>query len=238
MKTFKIANINTQQHQAIFTKYIAMKAMYDATKVKLEKAGIFTKVFSAGNCDGLKNLDIDLQEYRASKKRLTQEVSDKLDELSKLGKKCLPDYREYLNKLSLQTSNIQREMEIIRNGILKYNNNQTDLARLYGKYYSTVKFGADLGVEVLSNRTGPVGQVISFLYGLTNETIGTITNAENADAWNFSGSLATPHLMAWDHITEDIAKTNKAVKTINHANSFLSGVLITKEFKDNLDKFE
>lgn len=68
MKSITIANINPQQHQDILSKYITSKAIYFATKVTLEKAGLFTQVFSLGNCHGLKNMDMNMQLFREAKK--------------------------------------------------------------------------------------------------------------------------------------------------------------------------
>ncbi|NEN23550.1 hypothetical protein G3O08_08555 [Cryomorpha ignava] len=238
MKSITIANINTQQHQGILSKYITSKAIYLATKVTLEKAGLFTQVFSLGNCDGLKNIDMDMQIFREAKKTITQEVKDDLTRISKQGRNCLPNYHKYLTIVSVRTTNIKKELDIVRKGVIQYNHNQSKWASLFGKLYSTIKLSADVGIELLSTRVGSAGMAISYMYGLASELATTIAEADKADFWSFSGSLAAPHLLAWDQSIKMVKQPTLGVKVIGGGLDVLPYVLITAGFLDNLAKFE
>ncbi len=239
MQSITIANINTRQHQGILTSYITSKAIYQATKVTLEKASLFTQVFSLGVCDGLKNLDMDMQVFTIAKKTIKQEVTDDLVRISNQGKKCLSMYQKYLTKIATQTFNYKKELDTVRKGVIQYNHNQSKWAGLFGKLYSTAKFASDTGIQILSTQFGPAGMAASYMYGMATELATTLADAENADVWSFSGTLAAPHLMAWEYSLELVKKPTFGVKIMQGTlKNVLPAVLITKEFSDNLAKFE
>ena len=238
MNSISIANINAQQHQAITTSYITSKAIYRATTVVLEKSNLFTQVFNTGNCDGLKNIDMDMQIFKDAKKRITQEVRDDLTRISKLGEKCLPTYRKYLTVISLKTSNIKKELDIVRKGVVQHNHNQSKWASLFGKLYSTSKLTTDVDINILSSRIGPAGMAVSHMYGMASKLTNSLTDAENSDVWSFSGTFPAPHLKVWNYALKTEKKPTLGVKVIGTDVDMLPYAIVTSEFLDNLAKFE
>lgn len=237
MESITIANINTRQHQGILTNYITSKALYQATKVTLEKADLFTQVFSAGNCDGLKSIDMDMQIFKGAKKTITQEVIDDLARISNQGKKCLPNYHKYLTVISLKTSNIKKELDIVRKGVIQHNHNQSNWASLLGNLYSNAKLTTDVGINVLLNRIGTAGMAVTYMYGIAAKLAHSLNDAENAEIWSFSGSSSASYLKIWRYL-EMIKQPTLGVKVIGASINLFPYVIITKEFKDNLAKFE
>jgi len=238
MESITLANVNTRQHQAILSKYIMSRAIYQATKVTLEKADLFTQVFSSGNCDGLKSFDMDMKVFKAAKKIITQEVKADLSRISNLGKNCLPNYQKYLTIISLRTTNITKELDVVRKGVIQYNHNQSKWANLIGKLYTNANLSGDVGIEILSIRVGPAGMAVSYMYGLASILATTIAEAVRADFWSFSGSLSAPHLMAWNAAIKMIKPPTLGVKVITGRLDVLPYVLVTKGFLENLSKFE
>lgn len=236
MSKLKIAYINTPQHIRIVSRYITRQALYNATSVSLKKAGLFTRVFSAGICDGLKEVGFDMQVFRKSKNSVMVEVETKLKEISQQGKKCLPSYGNYIQTLHLKTINLEREMERIRTEVSSYNQNQSDWASIFGKVYSIAKASADTAIHVLSTKTGGAGIAVSYLYGVATDTVSFLSDAENADIWDFSNSLTAPYVMAWNYSTD--ASTNSKIKLIRKQTAFLPYVLIGNELYQNLKKLD
>lgn len=238
MNSISIANINARQHQAITTSYITSKAIYGATKAVLEKAKLFTQVFNTGNCDGLKNIDMDMQIFKEAKKRITQEVKGDLTNISKLGENCLPTYHKYLTVISLKTSNIKKELDIVRKGVVQHNHIHSKWASLFRKLYSTTKLTTDVDISVLSSRIGPAGMAVSYMYGMPSKLTHSLTDAENSDIWSFSGTYSAPQLKVWNYALKPEKKPTMGVKVISRSFDVLPYALITREFLDNLAKFE
>ena len=237
MKSITIANINIREHQGVLTSYITSKAIYQATKVTLEKANLFTQVFSTGNCDGLKSIDMDMKIFKESKKTIAQEVKDDLTRISNQGKKCLPNYHKYLIVISLKTSNIKKELDVVRKGIIQHNHNQSKWASLLAKLYSNAKLTTDVGINVLLNRIGSAGMAVTYMYGIAPKLANSLNDAENAEIWSFNGSSSAPDLKIWEYL-EMIKQPTMGVKVIGTSVNLFPYVIINKEFKDNLTKFE
>lgn len=237
MESITIANINTQQHQGILTNYITSKAIYQATKLTLEKANLFNQVFSAGNCDGLKSIDMDMQIFNGAKKTFIQEVNDDLTRISNQGKKCLLNYHKYLTVISLKTSNIKKELDIVRKGVIQHNHNQSQWASLLGKLYSNAKLTADVGINVLLNRIGSAGMAVTYMYGIAPKLANSLNDAENAEIWSFNASSSASYLKIWKYL-EMLKQPTMGVKVIGTSINLFPYIIITKEFKDNLAKFE
>lgn len=238
MKSLTLANINTRQHQTITTSYITSKAIYWATKVVLEKANLFTQVFNTGNCEGLKNIDMDMQIFKEAKKRITQEVMDDLTRISKLGEKCLPTYQKYLTVISLRTSNIKKELDIVRKGVIQHNHTQSKWASLLGKLYSNTRLATDVDISVLSSRIGSAGIAVSYMYGMPSKLTNSLTEAENSDLWSFSGTNSAPLLKVWNHSLKMVNKPTMGAKVIGGYLDVLPHVIISKEVLDTLAKLE
>lgn len=237
MESITIANINIQQHQGILTNYITSKAIYQATKVTLEKANLFKQVFSAGNCDGLKSIDMDIQIFKDAKKTVTQEVKDDLTRISNQGRKCLSNYQKYLTIISLKTSNIKKEVDIVRRGVIQHNHTQSNWANLLGKLYSNAKLSTDMGISILLNRIGSAGMAVTYMYGIAPKLANSLNDAESAEIWSFSGSSSASHLKIWKFL-EMIKQPTLGVKIIGAGIKVFPHVIITNEFLDNLAKVE
>lgn len=237
MESITLANINTQQHQIILTNYITSKAIYQATKYTLDKANLFKQVFSTGNCDGLKSIDMDIQTFKDAKKVITQEVKDDLTRISNLANKCLPSYHKYLTVISLKISNIKKELDIVRKGVLQHNHNQSEWANLLGKLYSNAKLTTDVSISVLLSRIGSAGMAVTYMYGMASKLANSLSDAETAEIWSFSGSSSRSHLKLWKHL-EMIKQPTLGVKIIGAGINVFPYVIITNEFLDNLGKFE
>lgn len=127
----------------------------------------------------------------------------------------MPNYQKYLTILCVKASNIKKELDTVRKGVIQHNHNQSKWASLFGKLYSSVKLSADVGLELLSTWIGPAGMAVSYMYGFASELATTIAEANKADFWSFSGSLAAPHLMAWDQSIKMVKPPTLGVKVIS-----------------------
>lgn len=201
-KKLTVGVFDLDTHVKVIRKYIVVASLHNSYVIKLEDPGWFLKVFSAGTIQGIKDLDIDMNAYNYSVAQKKKYVNQRLNEIfSKQDKSAIfESYSSFIKQLNSETRLLLQRMEERRKEVMNHNAAEAATASKWGKAYTAIKLGADVGIMVLGKPVDAVipgaGMAIAYGYTLTTEVAGAAA-AGNADIWAFKGSMSAPWLMAW-----------------------------------------
>lgn len=224
-KQVKIAEIDVDLIRGIVRDYAGAEAMKMAYSETFKSAGLFLRITSLGSVTGLKDYNVDMKIYARHKEEVIAVCKNKINDIFSNGKASITILNNYLNQLRQRSAKLKREMQQLKDEVLRHNATQADVAETWKRGYVLTKFAADTTITVASNFTGPAGSGISYLYGLSTEVATVMARPDEADVWSFKGSLMAPKLMAWDHAAEGVfsGKMKFMTKTSSIAGIFLSG---------------
>lgn len=233
----KIAEINTDLIRDVVRDYANTEAMKRAYSETFEPAGLFLRVTSLGQVSGLKSYNVDMNLYKRHKEEVLAICKNRISDIFTNGKASVKILNAYLNQLRQHSVKLKREMQQLKDEVLRHNATQADVAQNWKNGYAVTKFAADSVITVVSMATSktplaPVTMSISYMYGRSAELATVLAAPEEADIWSFKGSLTSPKLMAWDHAAAS-AFTGK-MAFLSNTSAIVGTIFSVHELRQNL----
>jgi hypothetical protein len=229
----RVAEVDVNGTAKVIRKHVTAKSLFESSMVTYERLGESWFRILITLAANTQNYELDFNAYQKAVKDNERVVRQELEGIFGSGRSALVYFSEYINKKSNQTTRYYEEMARFREKVFKHNQSIINRLAIAGKTVSMVRFGADVGVSILSSGTG-TGMGISHLYNITTETITVASDARNADVWSFKGSLAAPKLMIWS----ELAKKNVEGKLRVGGPEVVGIIFAAVDLKDNLNKFD
>ena len=230
--------VDAARDRTVLRSYVTALALKDSYSVSFEKAGIIVRTFSLGQIKGIKNLELDMVLFKRLQGDYRLQVMSAVTDFLNRPGTGWAEYVAYINKIAERTRQLQLAMDELRAEVMKHNQKEIDLAGAWGRFYSKVKFGADVAVGGLSVATGGAGGTIGRVYTFATEAIAIVGDPKKADIFAFKGTGANLVFLAAEKKSERVLTELGNKVLIGGPAMIVTTLFAWNDYKDNTKMFE
>ena len=232
------AVIDVNKDRSVLRSYVTALALHDSYRVTFEKAGIIVRTFSLGQVSGIKNLELDMVLFRRLQTDYRVKVMSAVTDFLNRPRTGWAEYVGYISRIAERTRHLQLAMDELRAEVMRHNQKEADLAAAWGRFYSKVKFGADLAVTGIASRVGPGGSAISLGYAFITEGIAVISDPKSANLLAFKGTGTELVFIVAEKKSERILTEYGKKVLLGGPAAIVSTLFAWGDLKENLKAFE
>lgn len=239
-KKGKCYAIDLAQHRRTIGKYALAKGLKQAVSVETESwdKDLFIRVLSLGTLKRLQSYEIDQNLLNQKRGKITEECKAKYNQILQGNRQQMPSLLEkWMQGMSAETQQAFQDLEKVRAQVANHNDTQAGRAKFWGRLYSVVKAGSDVGLA-LGGGAGLVGTVVVEGVGLIDnppadgDVIGFFDQTKGSSV----GTFMKVNELAWRAGTPPGIPA-VAAKRIANASSVISIVFAGADLKKNWESF-
>lgn len=232
--------INLDHHRRTINKYALANGLKQAVSIETESwdKDLFIRVLSLGTLKRLQSYEIDQNLLTQKREKITQECKAKYTQILKGNRKQIPSLlQKWMQSMATETKKAFQDLEKVRSQVAKHNDSQAGRAQFWGRLYSVVKAGTDVGLA-FGGGAGLVGTVVV-------EGVGLIDNPPaDGDVIGFFDQTKGSSVGTFMKLNEEVWRAGTppglpavAAKRIANASSVIGVVFAGVDLKKNWDSF-